>query len=78
MGKPQPLPGAVGDDSFCPIQIVGIGSERVTYAAGVDTFQAIQLAMKKIGLELFTLRRDYGYECRWEGDDSGSGFPPID
>jgi hypothetical protein len=78
MGRPQPLPGAVGDDSFCPIQIVGIGSERVTYAAGVDTFQAIQLAMKKISLELFTLRRDYGYECRWEGDDSGSGFPPID
>ena len=79
MGKPQPLPDAVGDNYFCPIQIVGIGSERVTYAAGVDAFQAIQLAMKSISLELFKIKRDFGLECRWEGDDHGGlGFPQID
>ena len=79
MGKPRPLPDANGDDSFCPVQIVGVGSERVTYAAGVDAFQAIQLSMKLISLELSIIKRDCGYELRWEGDDNGGlGFPPID
>jgi hypothetical protein len=29
MGKPQPLPDALGDDHYCPYQISGAGTERI-------------------------------------------------
>jgi hypothetical protein len=76
MGKPQPLPDALGDDHFCPIQIVGIGSETVKYAAGVDAFQSIELGFKMIGIELAYLNSKHSGQLRWEGDEHGDlGFP---
>ena len=42
MGKPQRFPDG-NDDYFCPFQITGIGSEQVSYGAGVDAFQARNL-----------------------------------
>ena len=51
MGKPRKLPDSQGD-SFCPWQIIGIGDERVRYAAGIDGVQALDLAMKVIGAYL--------------------------
>jgi hypothetical protein len=76
MGKPQPLPQALGDDQFCPIRITGVGSERVKYAAGVDAFQAIELALRMIGTELAVLNREHEGRFRWECDEHGGlGFP---
>jgi hypothetical protein len=76
MGKPQPLPDALGDDHYCPIQINGVGSEKVKYAAGVDAFQSIELAFKMIGVELAVLNREHDDQLRWEGDEHGDlGFP---
>ena len=76
MGKPQPLPDALGDDQYCPFQITGIGGERVKYAAGVDEFQSIELALKMIGAELATLNREHDGQLRWQGDEhSNLGFP---
>ena len=78
MGKPQPLPEALGNDQFCPIQIIGVGDERVRYAAGIDAFQAIQLGMRSIAVNLLVIKRDYGLDLRWEGDEHGDlGFPPT-
>jgi hypothetical protein len=75
MGKPQPLPDALGDDHFCPIQIVGIGPETVKYAVGVDAFQSLELGFKKIGIELAYLNSKYSGQLRWEGDEHGDlGF----
>jgi hypothetical protein len=76
MGKPQPLPEALGDDCFCPIQIIGIGSEKVKYAGGVDAFQSIELALKLIAIELEVLNKEHGGQLRWECDKHGKlGFP---
>jgi hypothetical protein len=75
MGKPQPLPEALGDDHFCPIQIIGAGSETVKYAAGVDAFQSIELAFRLIGTLLSALNRKHNGQLRWECDEHGDlGF----
>ena len=45
LGRPQPSPdGPQSGEYFCRFQITGVGDERVRYAAGVDAFQAIELA----------------------------------
>jgi hypothetical protein len=76
MGEPQPLPDALGDDHYCPFQIRGVGSEKVTFAAGVDAFQSIDLAFRSIGPELARLNRKHDGQLRWEGDENGGlGFP---
>jgi hypothetical protein len=79
MGKPQPLPDALGNDHYCPIQITGLGSERVKQAAGIDAFQAIALGLKLIGIDLQALNKKHSGELRWEGDEQGDlGFPNPD
>jgi len=76
MGKPQPLPDALGDDHYCPIQIVGLGSEQVKYAAGVDAFQSLELGLRMLGIELAVLNREHNGQLRWECDEHGDlGFP---
>jgi hypothetical protein len=76
MGKPQPLPDALGDDHYCPFQITGLGNERVTYAAGVDAFQSLELCLKMIDAKLAFLNREHGGQLRWECDEQGGlGFP---
>ena len=76
MGKPQPLPDALGDHHFCPYQISGAGTEKIFYGAGVDAFQALELGLKMIGAELAALNRRLDGELRWECDEQGSfGFP---
>jgi hypothetical protein len=76
MGKPQPLPDALGDDHYCPIQITGLGNEKVKYAAGVDAFQSLELGLKMIGIELAVLNREHNGQLRWECDEHGElGFP---
>jgi hypothetical protein len=52
IGKPEKLPDA--EDYYCPYLIAGIGGERVRYAGGVDAVQALELAFKMIGTDLYT------------------------
>jgi hypothetical protein len=77
MGKPQPFPDSKeSDDTYCPYQITGAGDQRVRYAAGVDAFQAIELALKMIGADLSNLNRGLNGRLCWECDQSGGlGFP---
>jgi hypothetical protein len=63
LGKPQRLPDSPG--YYCPYQI-----------KGVDAFQALQLALRTIAVELEVLNKDRGGSLRWECDDKGGlGFP---
>jgi hypothetical protein len=55
IGKPEPFPESEGYS--CPFQIVGIGSEKVKYAAGIDAVQALQLVMVMIGATPQFLKR---------------------
>lgn len=77
IGKPERFPDA--EDYYCPYQIVGIGSERVRYAGGVDAVQALQLALKMIGADLYTSPEAETKQLSWTGGDLGDlGFPVPD
>lgn len=74
LGKPQQLPDH--EDYYCPYQIKGAGDEKVSYACGVDSFQALQLALGTIAVELEVLNKDLGGKLEWDCDGKGGlGFP---
>jgi hypothetical protein len=74
LGKPKQSPGY--PDYYCPYQIKGAGDEKVRYRCGIDTFQALQLAIRALGVELEILNKDLGGKLEWEGDEMGwLGFP---
>jgi hypothetical protein len=67
-------------DFYCPVQIAGADGEGpISYSVGIDSVQAVQLAMKHIGDMLIRLNQNCGGTLRWEGDENGDfGFPvPI-
>jgi Domain of unknown function (DUF6968) len=66
LGKPRPFPDSSG--FFCPIQIVGVGDEKVRYAGGVDEIQSLQLALRMAGVLLETLAADVRANLRWKGN----------
>jgi hypothetical protein len=75
IGRPQQFPDSL--DYFCPFEISGVGDDKLAYAAGVDGVQAIQEAMRLIGMELYLkINPRIDGRLRWKGDDSGVlGFP---
>lgn len=78
LGKPQQTPD---DATFygCPYRIKRSNSDKFMTICGVDAFQALQLAMSAIGVELEVIRRDSGGQLIWDGDDKGElGFPTPD
>jgi hypothetical protein len=74
LGKPKRSPGY--QDYYCPYQVKGAGTEKVRYMCGIDTFQALQLAIRSLGVELEVLNHQLGGKLQWEGDGKGwLGFP---
>ena len=74
LGKPQRLPDS--QDYYCPYQIAAAGTQKVRYMCGVDAFQALQLALRTIAVELEVLNKDLGGKLRWGCNDKGGlGFP---
>ncbi len=73
LGKPERIPSST--DYFTPYKIEYLGRTRLFYAAGIDGFQALQLAMKMIDAELEAIGRTHNVTILWEGDDTGNlGF----
>ena len=56
LGKPKQLPDH--SDYYCPYQIKGAGDEKVSYSSGIDAFQALQLAIGTLGVELEVLNKE--------------------
>ena len=74
LGKPKKLPDH--PDYYCPYQIKGAGDEKARYSCGIDAFQALQLAIRTLGVELEVLNKGLGGKLKWEGDEKGwLGFP---
>lgn len=76
IGLPQRFTDST--DFYCPVQITPISQEdgKVLYSAGIDSVQALQLAMKLLGGMLLRLNEKSGGKLRWEGDEEGDlGFP---
>jgi len=67
-------------DYHCPFQFIGVGDDSIRSAAGIDAFQAIQLALRMIGMFLYLhLNPQLGNSLRWKGDKEGDlGFPRPD
>ena len=51
IGAPQQTPGH--QDYYCPYMIAGLGDGKVRYAVGIDTLQALDLALRAIGSDLY-------------------------
>jgi hypothetical protein len=74
MGKPQRLPDHT--DHYCPYQINWLGREKVMAICGVDAFQAMQLALDTIGVEIEVIAKDSGGKIMWDAGSEGDlGFP---
>jgi hypothetical protein len=74
MGKPQRFPDS--GDYFCAYQIKGVGNEKIRWGGGVDAFQAIEISMKMIGVDLDALVHGEGHKLSWNADKGGGlGFP---
>jgi hypothetical protein len=74
LGKPQRLPNF--PDYYCPYQIKGAGSEKIGYTCGIDAFQALQLVLSRLSMEVEVLNKELDGRLRWDADDRGDlGFP---
>jgi hypothetical protein len=76
IGKPKRFRGG-NDDYYCAYQIVGIGDKRIRYAGGVDTIQALRLALVQIGAYIGATREAKAGTVSWDaGSARGDfGFP---
>jgi hypothetical protein len=75
VGKPQPFPDL--RDYYCPYQILVAGKSRIRYAAGIDTVQALELAFRAIGGDLYALNQANHDKLRWLDETTVNfGFPP--
>jgi len=73
IGKPQL---SEHNDYVCPIQVTGIGEERVYGIYGVDSVQALELGMRALGSELQRLNTQHQGRIGWGDAPKGwFGFP---
>jgi hypothetical protein len=72
IGKPART--ADGDDWACPYFVSGLGMRRVAFARGVDSVQALMLAIEatRIFLEQHMKRVSWPF-----GDEGDLGFPRV-
>jgi len=75
LGVPRRIPDSA--DFYCPYQIVGLASEAVCYAEGVDAAQALYLAMEAVGTVLSSTPEARSGRLTWYGDRM-LGFPVRD
>lgn len=77
IGLPRVSPRGPQGDYICPYQISGVGDENVRYAVGVDSLQALELALLVLPSELVALLRQCP-SLRWEDAPVGSfAFTPT-
>lgn len=66
VGKPTESEGK--QDYYCQVQIMGLGDEKIRSIYGLDSMQALQLAVRFISAQLDRYRKD----LRWlDNEDIG-------
>src|SRR5215469_5456062 len=73
LGAPQQ--SAEPGGFFCPFEIVGLGDGKVKRGFGTDAFQAVQLTLKMIGVDLHYYRQGYGPGFYLTNEVDDLGFP---
>lgn len=78
IGKPEPCPDGI--DWYCPHQVLGILSNKVRYAIGVDPMQALVLGLSMVGALLYTSDEYEAGRLTWDcgavKGDLGIPVPP--
>jgi hypothetical protein len=59
----QPFQNESGDSWYCPYSISSPQGERIFYGAGVDSLQALRIAIANVSAELAT--RYAGFRLKW-------------
>jgi hypothetical protein len=67
IGAPHPDPLSTNGDWRCPYRITGLGDEAVGAAFGVDSLQALLLAVYRVRLDLAARAESAGVELDWLG-----------
>lgn len=72
LGVPQAVPGS---DWGCPLQITGLNTtwRRPKYVFGIDSFQALHLAMQGAGVVLESAKQ----KLEWLGQTEDLGMPKF-
>ena len=71
-----PTQSDLSDDFQCGYKIEGIGAQKVKFAYGVDSLQALLLAMQSIGADLYSSDAAKTGQLRWLGQlDLGIPVP---
>jgi hypothetical protein len=76
VGRPVRNMDAENECYWCPYRISGLGRERTRAMAGVDSAQALVLALHAIPAEMDAFARDHGGRVTWLGGDD-LGFPDF-
>ena len=74
LGRPRPDPASAHGDWLCPVEIHGPARRRGLVAHGVDSFQALLLAVQMLNIELRALERATGGRL-WFLDSADAGIP---
>jgi uncharacterized protein DUF6968 len=69
IGRPEPLPD--GRNHSCAFRVLGLGSGAVQHVGGVDSLQALQLAIDVLTAYLHYLNASVSGRLRWKDDDTG-------
>lgn len=72
-----PYPVDEGKNWFCPYRITGLGFGRVKRAGGVDSLQAIYLAMQTAATDLYCSDAARKKTLKWL-DQRNLGLPVLD
>ena len=73
LGKPQQFSDNSG--FYSPFEVVGVGERKIRYAAGVDAFQSLQLALRMISTLLHHYRHEPSDEMFFLEPGDDLGFP---
>ncbi len=69
------LPAEDNDSWRCPYEIDWPDGKKSSAAVGVDSVQAILLALQKIGIEIYTSDYHKRGQLTWFEPNQGYGFP---
>ena len=74
----EAVPFADAQDWYCPYEIVGPHFHKIFFAAGIDSFQAVELAQKGAAADVFALNQHLNGRLRAFANEPQLGFTAFD
>jgi hypothetical protein len=68
--KPYAVPGTVDNPTWrCPFQITGLGSDTVKEIPGIDTLDALLMALRMAEARIISDSQTYGKRIFWQNEE---------